>query len=219
MIKYLYGKKEHLLPVYEGKVSPRFSDLGHYKSLENEMMRDEETMKSFSVDKNSIILEINGRALDPNDMTTDPIFSVPARSCYCLCLTSKKNDVDIYERFKADFCLAINIEFLVEYLSNLLNFALPNQGLSVTHNSIKYYDPYFSLDDLKSEELVFYKPMMFKPEAEYRIAIFSNAENRGFKTEKGVLPFTPTDESQHLSCHHKEPLEFWRDIFIEYYER
>ena len=219
MIKYLYGRKEFLYPVFMGEQGPRFSNLGHYSTLENEMMRDEETMKSFSADKNSIILEINGRALDPNDMTTDPIFSVPVRNCYCLCLTSKKNDVDIYERFKADFCLAINIEILVEHLSNLLNFSLPNQGFLVTHNSIKYYDPYFSLDDLKSEELVFYKPVMFKPEAEYRIAIFSNTESRGFKTEAGVLPFTPTDESQHLSFLHKEPLEFWRDIFIEYYER
>jgi hypothetical protein len=219
MIKYLYGKKEYLLPVYEGKCGPRFSNLAHYRTLENEKIRDEETQKSFSVDRQNVVIEINGRTLNPNDMSRDPIFSVPSRNCYCLCLSSKKNDPGMYERFEADFCIAANVDILVDYLNSLFEFSLPKHRLLVKHQSVKYYEEYFDLGLLSPEEVVFFKPEIFHIEAEYRIAIFSDAENKGFNAEAVVLPFTPTDESQHLSFYNNQPVDFWRDIFIDSYEQ
>ncbi|NVK74001.1 MAG: hypothetical protein HWE24_10995 [Oceanospirillaceae bacterium] len=221
MIKYLYGKKEFLLPVFKGECGPRFSNLGHYRTLENEKIRDEETKKSFSIEKNSVVIEINGRKLNPETMTKDPILAVPSRNCYCLCLTSKKNDPEMYELFNANFCLEVNVENLVEFLEVILLDAnkTTQHEMFVKSQAIKYYEKYHSLTEYSLDEVVFYKPNRFSVEAEYRIAIFSNTENIPLKTEAGLFPFTPTEESQHISFFNKQPPDFWRDIFIESYEK
>ncbi len=89
--KYLYGKKQFLEAFTKGDDGLRFSDISHYSRLENELMRDNETSKQFSIDRYTARLEINGHAMNPDDMVDNPVFSIPVRHCYCLCLSNRKN--------------------------------------------------------------------------------------------------------------------------------
>ena len=63
-------EKIYLEPLIIGETDPRFSDISHYARLENELMRDVETRKSFSIDRFTTRLEINGYILNPNDFVT-----------------------------------------------------------------------------------------------------------------------------------------------------
>jgi len=66
--KYLYGKKQFLEATIKGEGGLRFSDISHYSRLENELMRDEETSKQFSIDRYTTRLEVNGFVLNPDDL-------------------------------------------------------------------------------------------------------------------------------------------------------
>ena len=116
MIRYLYGKKEFLLPIEKGLNSPRFSDLSHYSRLENEMMKDEETRKDFYLKKEEANLIINGHSISNDSLSRDPQITITPRHCFCLCMSSKKDSMELYERFDANYCLAINVDTLMSYL-------------------------------------------------------------------------------------------------------
>jgi hypothetical protein len=117
MIKYLYGKKKFIEPIKFSHVSPRFSDLSHYARLENDLMRDEETKKDFYWKKDEGEIFINGHKISNDSLASDTLISIKPRHCFCLCLTSKKDSEDLYQRFNADYCMAIDVNILMDYLN------------------------------------------------------------------------------------------------------
>ncbi|GAD79715.1 hypothetical protein [Vibrio ezurae] len=218
MIKYLYGKKEFLEPIAKGEISPRFSDLGHYSRLENALMRDKETEKEFLWDKNVGELFINGHHISRESLASDPIWKVPPRHCYCLCLSSKKNSNELFERFNADYCLAIDIPILIESLKSTFGHEI--RGLVFQHSEITYYAKYDDLLGVSSEQVVFYKPELFLPEAEYRIAIFYPLNEKGFYTSDGrIIPFQLEGESTHLQCNMENDDKYWSRVVVGSYEK
>lgn len=110
--KYLYGKKQFLEALIKGEEGLRFSDISHYSRLENELMRDEETSKQFSIDRYTTRLEVNGFVLNPDDLVNNPTLSIPVRHCYCLCLSNRKNSEELFDKFDADLCIEIDSDKL-----------------------------------------------------------------------------------------------------------
>lgn len=217
MIRYLYGKKEYLLPIEQGIASPRFSDLSHYSRLENELMKDEETRKNFYWRKEEANISINGRTISNDSLTADPHVSIFPRHCFCLCLSSKKDSSELYERFDADYCLAINVNTLMTYLKK--TFGNQIKQLVFMKSEITYYEKYEDLTSLTSEKAVFYKPNIFYPEAEYRIAIFYPIDKPGFNTPTGeTIPFQSESESMHLQSFSKEGNTLWKGIVESSFE-
>ena len=202
--KYLYGKKQFLEALIKGEEGLRFSDISHYSRLENELMRDEETSKQFSIDRYTTRLEINGNVLNPDDMVDNPIFSIPVRHCYCLCLSNRKNSEELFDKFDADLCIEIDSDKLLEALK--FAFSHNFKGMEVQARNIIYYDPIKPPPTLHREELVFYKPHFFHHEAEFRIALFYPINKKGFKVKGGIIvPFILEDESMHIYISHSDP--------------
>jgi len=202
--KYLYGKKQFLEAVTKGESGLRFSDISHYSRLENEHMRDKETSKQFSIDRYTARLEINGHVLNPDDMVDNPVFSIPVRHCYCLCLSNRKNSEELFDRFDADICIEIDVDKLLEALGFVFSHKL--KGMEVQAREIIYYDPFDPPPTQNGEELVFYKPHSFRHEAEFRVALFYPINKKGFKVEDGVIvPFAIEDESMHMFISHSDP--------------
>lgn len=195
--RYLYGRKEYLGDVISGRSLPRFSDLSHYKRLENDNMKDEEERKSFYLNRKDTKVTINGRTLNNEDLATDISIGVPTRHCYCACFSKRKNDPELFDTFKADICLEIDIDVLVGELKAIFSGSLV--GTEVVCKDIKYYDVYAPVIDVSSSELVFYKPMSFQHEAETRIALFYPENKSGFKDKDGnFIPIRLKDESSHI---------------------
>lgn len=200
-IKYLYGKAIYLDDVINGKCGIRFSDLSHYSRLENEKMRDDEMKKIFVLPKDEVVIEINGYKLNQKDLAGDSIMSVAPRHCYCLCLSSKGNDEELYRVFEADTCIAFDVDELEKRLSIC---GERFKGSFLIGKDITYY----SLTTLNGlgqsrEDLVFYKPNFFSHEAEYRIAWFYPLNKKGFSSEGKTIPFRFENESSHLTFFHK----------------
>lgn len=93
MRRFLYGKKEHLIPIVDGVRSPRFSDIAHYARLENPAMRDDETTKTFIIDRSTIKLEINGIEIPNHHIAADVEIGLAVRRSFCLCLSGKRDDL------------------------------------------------------------------------------------------------------------------------------
>lgn len=215
-VKYLYGKYEFLAELIEGRSGIRFSDLGHYSRLENEKMRDDEMNKVFIPRKEEIIIEINGYRLDSNDFASDPTFSATPRHCYCLCMSSAGNNEGLYRDFKADTCIAFNIDELEKRI------AISNEKFKGSHivgSDITYYDQktLHGLDQ-SPEKLVFYKPDFFAHESEYRIAWFYPLNKTGFLSDGRTIPFRFENESSHLFIFHKEK-SFITDCIVDVYRK
>lgn len=197
--RYLYGKKEYLGDVISGRSLPRFSDLSHYKRLENNNMRDEEEYKSFYLNRNDAKITINGHTLNNADMVADIKMDIPVRHCYCACFSKRKNDPELFKTFNADICLEIDIDVLVGELTSIFSDFLV--GTEVVCKDIEYFDAYTTvIDDISSAELVFYKPMSFRHESETRIALFYPENKSGFIDKDGnFIPIMMKGESSHLS--------------------
>ncbi|QMI04917.1 hypothetical protein [Citrobacter sp. RHB25-C09] len=199
-VKYLYGKYAHLSYLINGKSGIRFSDLSHYSRLENEKMRDDEMNKLFIPRREDIFIEINGMRIPPNDLASDPTISVTPRHCFCLCMSSKCNDIELYQSFKADTCIA----FDVDELERRLSIASEKfEGTFIISGDITYYDQK-TLNGLgqTAEKLVFYKPDFFSHESEYRIAWFYPLNKSGFLSKGKTIPFRLKNESSHLTFFH-----------------
>ncbi|NOE37605.1 hypothetical protein GU269_05660 [Vibrio cholerae] len=216
LIKYLYGKKQFLTPLLEGSCGFRYSDLTHYARMENELMRDDEMSKTFLIDKYSGILKVNGRIIDPEAMTSDPEISIPTRHCFCLCLSSRKNSSELYEKFKADICIEVNVALLEAFLIDL--FAKRFKGMKVIGRDITYYSKYELPKTFDQIDLTFHKPSVFEHEAEYRVALFYPLEKSSFQAEDGELvPFMKDDESMHLTISSPEN-DFFKQFIGNVYE-
>lgn len=203
MIKYLYGKLEYLSPFINGEVSLRFSDLSHYSRLENKLMRDDELNKKFELNSISSIIRINDHIINSADVVGNIRLTLPVSNCYCLCLSSRKNDDELFEKFKADVCLAIDVAELVEFLKLALQ-KLP--GTVIEHRQVNYYNPTDPIPTTDRFELAFHKPIFFKHESEYRVAIRFPEEKKAFKTTEGLtVPVFIEGESMHLTINTPSP--------------
>lgn len=201
-VRYLYGKKEFLLPVIQDKAGLRLCDLTHYSRMENEKMRDNEMEKKFTLDRSRFNLTIGGVVLNPDDMTTDPVFTLQPRHCYCICLTSRKNDPELFRTFKADICIGFDVDLLQERLE-LLSVRFP--GMEFSGKDVTYYHPGTPPHTFEAEELVFYKPATFSHEAEYRLAMFYPKNKTGFKAVDGPdIPFYKEGESMFMAVSHEQ---------------
>lgn len=214
--KFLYGKKEFLSDIIHGNKSPRFSDLTHYARLENNNMRDNEMSKTFIIDKDATSIRINGYILNPTSIVENPTLSILPQHCYCLCLSNKKNDPELFRRFKADICIEFDIEKLLKVLESSL---LPKlSGLSIEARDIRYYDPKSPPETTDPKSIVFYKPNCFSPEAEFRIAIFYPTDKIGFTSDSGlIIPWQVPGDSLHLQFLSRDPL-YIKQCIVGVYE-
>jgi hypothetical protein len=216
LIKYLYGKKSILKPLINGDASFRFSDLSHYARLENEKMRDREMSKKFTLDKSDSKLKINGRKIDPNSLTKDIEVNFATRHCFCLCLSNRKNSDELFDKFKADICIEVNTELLLEFLTDFFDQRF--KGMKVLGRDITYYGEKYLPNNANALDLVFYKPEGFKHEDEYRIALFYPKDKTCFKANSGAsVPFILESESTHISFNYPDK-EFLKQFIGKCYE-
>ncbi len=205
MFKYLYGKKEYLDDFIQGRQGLRYSDIAHYSIMENEKMRDDELAKKFVFDKNNVVIQINDFKLDPNNMADNPFITLSPPRCFCACFSGKKNDPDLYERFKADVCLEIDIDKLVE----LLTVAASNlSGMAVVHRDVTYYPGVMSAPVPDLESALFYKPDVYSIEDEYRVALTVPPHRKAFMSSEGVRVEMFSDDPgdlRHLFINSNEP--------------
>lgn len=212
--KYLYGKFIHLKPLIKGENGIRFSDLTHYSRLENEKMRDDEMKKIFIPRKDEMVFEINGYKLNPNDLAGDPIFSITPRHCYCLCMSNRGNDEELYRTFRADVCIAFNVDELERRLS--ICFELLKESYIIGKDIIYYDTSTLHGLDKSPDELVFYKPNQFSHESEYRIAWFYPLDKKHFRSKNKNIPIRFKDESSHMTVFHKEK-DIITDCIVDVY--
>lgn len=199
MKKYLYGKKNVLKDVISGKSGLRYSDIIHYSNMENELMRDDERVKSFEFSKDSYQLFVNDWKINPLHMVGGPVMNIPVNRCYCVCLSNKKNDPDLFVRFKADVCLELDLESLLNFLSIAVQ---KFEGMAIVHKAVNYYPPIMlsAFPDLDS--VLFYKRDFYSVESEYRIAITVPPNRTHFKGEGGerIRMFSDDkDDVRHLT--------------------
>lgn len=217
MNKYLYGRKTILTPLIEGEIGFRFSDLSHYARMENVQMRDDEMSKTFIIDRHSGTLSVNGRAISPEDMSKDPELRISTRHCYCLCLSNRGNCEELYDKFKADICIEVDAELLIEFLKDFFSHRF--QGMEVVGRNITYYGRGHLPKTQNSLDLVFYKPQSFNHEAEFRIALFYPEEKEGFKSTEGeTVSFINPEESLHMVFQYPQK-EFFKQFIGIVYER
>lgn len=182
MKKYLYGKKKFLTELLTGKKGLRYSDIIYYSVMENNLMRDNELLKSFEFDKNGFEFRIQNILIPPADMVGGIKIDMPVQRCFCLCLSDKKQDLSLYSRFNADICIEIDVENLIIFLEIA---AGKFDGMKVVHGPVNYYPPIMlqSGPDLKS--ILFYKRDLYAIESEYRIAITIPPHRTHFQNNQG----------------------------------
>ncbi|RBB97503.1 hypothetical protein C3E97_027695 [Pseudomonas sp. MWU12-2115] len=183
MNKYLYGKKQYLKDWIEGKQGLRLSDIAYYSIMENDQMRDNELAKEFVYDKEQVTFSVNGRKLNPQDMTANPVMTLSPSRCFCVCLSGKRNDPELFERFKADTCIEVDVLHLVEILKAAFSIL---EGVEVIHRDVSYYPSIMEspVPDLMS--VLFYKRDIYSVENEYRIAVTIPAHRKYFQDQHGA---------------------------------
>lgn len=60
--------------------------------MENEQVRDDESRRLFTLDKELFTIEINGQKIYSDDLQEHPTAELTVPRCFCLCLSYKKND-------------------------------------------------------------------------------------------------------------------------------
>ncbi|WP_052635241.1 hypothetical protein [Pseudomonas sp. GM80] len=206
MKKYLYGKKLHLQGWIDGKQGLRLSDIAHYSNMENLEMRDNELAKEFFYDKEQVTFTVNGRKLNPQDMTANPVMTVYPNRCFCVCLSGKGNDADLFNRFKADTCIEVDVLRLVELLKA---FTSHLEGVTILHQGVNYYPPLIVGAAPDFLEAIFFKRDIYSVENEYRIALTIPAHRKFFKDENGkALPIFCDDPNDlhHMFMNSRDPM-------------
>nr|WP_236165553.1 hypothetical protein [Pseudomonas fulva] len=218
MKKYLYGRLEHLGIFLDGGANVpedrgiRFCDIIHYKTMENETVRDDESHRVFSLDKERFSFEVNGRVLDSQDMSDHPEVILAVPRCYCLCLSNKKDDAVMFERFKADVCIEVDVDFLVAFLVQVVAKRIP---IRVLHGEIHYYPKVMATAPPIEETLIFYKDEeLYSVEAEYRIALIV-PETVYFIAGEDRIDVLKGEEPSYMQIGHKDR-SFWSGVFTQY---
>lgn len=145
-------------------------------------MRDNEENKIFLFEPNTVTLNVAGHDVNPDDIAADINFTIKARSCYCLCLSNKKNNEELFNKFNADVCIEFNVEYLMEFLNFLF---VEKMGGEVVAKNVNYYNKNAGINFLNYQEAVFTKPDTYSHEDEYRVAIFLPYDNETIINHKG----------------------------------
>ncbi|WP_223538680.1 hypothetical protein [Pseudomonas sp. BF-R-12] len=216
--KYLYGKYEHLgIFLDGGKGVPedrgiRFCDIIHYKTMENETVRDDESRRVFNLHKEHFTIEINGKTINSNDLIDHPGVELPVPRCYCLCLSRKKDDPEMFARFNADVCIEVDADFLVKYLEAIVSKRLP---IRVLHGDITYYPSVMTTSPPVEEALIFFKDAeLYSVEAEYRIALIL-PENVYLIADDQKIEVLKGEEPSFMQIGHKDKV-IWTDLIKGY---
>lgn len=196
MIKYLYGKKKNFTSLLDGKVSLRFTHISNYARLENENMKDNEVEKTTAFNPKKIRVKFDGFELDSNSILG---FSITrkTRSCFCLCLSNRKNSPELFEKFNADICVEVKVDEFVKFLTDY--FEQDDYGVTVLARDITYYDD--TIDFLSYSDwtdLTFVKPLSFRHEDEFRIAIFPPLHETHFRDENGNPHAYVSDDGENV---------------------
>lgn len=168
--RYLYGKSIYLEPIYRVGAPIRFTDIYHFEELENEAIKDNEKIKRLVFPSQHVKkLTIGQIELGPHNLTGDLTLSLPTARCHVLCLSNKKNDPELFHRFKADVCLELRVDDLLRVIRE----TYANIGVRVIARDVEYCPINPSVSSINKEDLVFSKSKeRFEVEAEYRVAIF-----------------------------------------------
>ncbi|MEK2607828.1 hypothetical protein WLF18_01720 [Pseudomonas shirazensis] len=179
---YLYGKKKFLGDLIEGKKGIRLSDIVHYSLLDNDLMRDNELEKNFTLDKNKVGIQINGYSLDTLAMPKNPSILLRPDRCFCVCFSTKKSDATLFSRFNADVCIEIDLDRLLEVLRHAVSTFV---GMDVVHGPVTYYPDVMAdpIPDIQSS--LFYKRALYSVESEYRVALTIPRGKKRFKSPDG----------------------------------
>lgn len=184
MKKFIYGKEVHLSRWINGYAGIRLSDLDCYSLMENDLMRDDEMVKKFHLDKDSFTFTINGHQINPRDVVGHIMVEIPVDPCFCVCLTGKCNDPELFERFKADVCVEVHVEQLVRLLEAGIQRL---EGAAVVHGPVNYYPEPLINSSLGFGNALFYKPDRYSVEDEYRVAITIPRNKRSVKGPGGEV--------------------------------
>lgn len=182
MRKFLYGKKLYLKDWINGKQGIRLSDIAYYSIMENEQMRDNELAKEFVYDKDQLIFSFNGVPLNPMEMAANPVMTLFPERCFCVCLSGKKNDPVLFERFKADVCIEVDVLNLVELLRSAVSHL---EDVTIVHREVNYYPPVMASPAPDLLSVLFFKRDLYAVEGEYRIALTIPAHRKFFKDSNG----------------------------------
>ena len=196
MIKYLYGKSVNFQRFINGEAGLRFCAISNFAMLENIVMRDDELRKKLLINPNEAQIKINDTTLQPKNIVGDVEITLPVMNSYCLCLSNRKDSAELYKKFNADICMAIDVELLVASLK-IIDKQFP--GTNIEHGNVTYFDPSDQILTSDPEALAFYKPKSFIHESEYRVLIRFPKNRSGFKTEEGLtVPIFINGEEMHL---------------------
>lgn len=219
--KYLYGKLKHLGIFLDGADNVpenrgiRFCDIIHYKTMENEKVRDDESRRVFTLDKELFTVEINGKTIDSKDLQDHPTAEIAVPRCYCLCLSHKKDDIEMFERFDADICIEVDTGALIEFLVKIVSARF---RFRVLHGDIHYFPKVMTSSPPIEEALIFFKDAeLYSVEAEYRIALVLPERVHLLSDGKKIEVLTG-DEPSYLHIGHKEK-SIWSLIFKGYTRR
>lgn len=195
--KYLYGKSCHLSGMMKGEKGIRFSHLSQYALLENEQIKDNETGREITLNKNLYTITVNNRTLNPEEMTRHPTIIAPTRHCYCLCLSNKGDAPDLYEKFKADLCIEFDVEKLLSIFDRIGIEIL--KGTEFIANNVKYYSSdNIEVTYIDDDILVFYKNERFSSEDEFRIAMFYPLDKTSFQAGDTTIQINKKGETDFL---------------------
>lgn len=176
--KYLYCKHIYFKGLFATGKWLRFTDIAEYAKRENQVIRDHESERAFEfTSKTFKRVTVDGDILTRNDFKKIT-FTLPTRRCHVLCLSNKKNDNELFNRFNADICIEINIEELI----NILNKTFKG-SVEIINKDVEYFDTDTGRGG-NPTELVFMKHTLFKIENEYRVAIFYPFDERSVIIDK-----------------------------------
>lgn len=172
----------NLKKVISGDSGLRYSDIIYYSVMENALMRDNELLKSFELSKDHFSFKINEWLINPMEMTKAMRLDVPAERCFCVCLSNKRNAPELFFRFKADVCVEIDLDALLEFLEIATQ---KFEGMKILHGDVNYYPPIMTAHGPDIRRAVFYKRDIYAVEDEYRIALTIPPSRRYFMGVSG----------------------------------
>lgn len=214
---YLYGRIEFLgkfvgiAELAANDQGLRLCDILHYKIMENEKVRDDESVRKFVLHKDHFTIDVNGITIDKDSMTDHPAVEVAVPRCFCLCMSKLADSDHMYEKFNADICLRVDVANLIYFLTNVVGGLY--KGLRVLHGPIVYFPPVLTTPPPSDDGLIFWKSDVFSDEQEYRIAIKTpsryvvSGDERHDVFEDG--------KPSYIHVGHKDKT-LWNDLFPEF---
>jgi hypothetical protein len=203
--KYLYGKKENLGNFIRDGGPLWFRDIYALKMLENEVIRDNECSRNFNIDSKQITsININGQdfQLAKNSKLK---LSQPTRRCHVLCLSNNGNNKILFQRFRADICIELNVELLIQILKE----SYDKSNIEVIGKDVEYFSTDCLPESIDPFDLVFKKDAdKYHIENEFRIAIFWPYDHKTLmQSESGnsvsVFNLVPND-NDHICLNFKD---------------